>query len=287
LPMTGSGTEESVAALERRDLVEFHDTWFRPDNATMIVVGDTNLAEITPFLEDLFEDWDKRAVPVKTIPEVDLPEETRVVLVNQPGAEQSFIIAGHLMTPRSSDRELAIQAMNFSFGGSFTSRVNMNLREDKAWSYGVRSIIIDTLSQRPFIIYAPVQTDQTAASMLELDRELRELRSTRPISEEEVATSRRQDTLQLPGRWETSRAVMNDIAEIVRFGLPRDYWRNYPSQVAAVNTEQVNEAARELLYPDRVTWVVVGDLERIEADVRALNLGPVTLMDADGNPVGQ
>ncbi|MEE9570866.1 MAG: pitrilysin family protein, partial [Gammaproteobacteria bacterium] len=283
LPMTGSGTEAAVAALERSDLVDFHATWFRPNNATMIVVGDTNLAEITPRLEALFEDWAPGDIPEKTIPAVTLPDQTRVVLIDRPGSEQSFIIAGHVMAPKSDERELAIQAMNFSFGGSFTSRVNLNLREDKAWSYGVRSVIVDTMKQRPFIVYAPVQTDKTAASMLELDREFREIRSSRPVSAEEVDTSKRQKILGLPGRWETARAVMNDIAVIVRFGLPEDYWSQYPALVEAVDVTEVNEAAQSLLAPDRLTWVVVGDLELIEADIRALNLGPVELMDADGN----
>lgn len=283
LPMTGSGTEAAVAALQRSDLVDFHATWFRPNNATMIVVGDTNLAEITPRLEALFEDWAPGEIPEKSIPAVTLPEQARVVLVDRPGSEQSFIIAGHVMAPRSDERELAIQAMNTSFGGSFTSRVNLNLREDKAWSYGVRSIIVDTMKQRPFITYAPVQTDKTAASMLELDREFREIRSSRPVTAEEVSTSKRQDILGLPGRWETARAVMSDIAEIVRFGLAEDYWRQYPALVEAVDVAEVNAAARALLAPDSLTWVVVGDLALIEADIRALNLGPVELMDADGN----
>ena len=283
LPMTGSGTEASVAALQRTDLVDFHATWFKPNNATMIVVGDTNLAKITPHLEALFAAWTPGDIPEKTISTVALPEHTRVFLIDRPGSEQSFIIAGHLMAPKSDQRELAIQALNFTFGGSFTSRINMNLREDKAWSYGVRSVIIDTMKQRPYFIYAPVQTDRTAASMLELDREFREIRSTRPVTAEEVNTSKRRDTLRLPGRWETARSVMNDIAEIVRFGLPKDYWQRYPDLVAAVNVAEVNDVARALLAPDRLTWVVVGDLDLIEADIRALNFGPVELMDADGN----
>ncbi|MEE8542503.1 MAG: pitrilysin family protein [Gammaproteobacteria bacterium] len=286
LPMTGSGTEASVAALQRTDLVDFHATWFKPNNATMIVVGDTNLAEITPRLEALFAAWTPDDIPQKTISTVALPEGARVFLIDRPGSEQSFIISGHVMAPRSDERELAIQALNFSFGGSFTSRINMNLREDKAWSYGVRSVIIGTMNQRPFITYAPVQTDKTAASMLELDREFREIRTSRPVSAEEVDTSKRRDTLRLPGRWETARSVMNDIAEIVRFGLPEDYWRRYPDLVAAVNVTEVNDVARSLLAPDRLTWVVVGDLERIETEIRALNFGPVELMDADGNLLG-
>jgi zinc protease len=283
LPMTGSGTEASVNALERDDLVEFHSTWFRPNNATMIVVGDTNLEEITPRLEAMFADWEPGDIPEKSIPAVSLPEGPRVVLVDRPDAEQSFIIVGQIMAPRADERELAIQSMNSSFGGSFTSRVNMNLREDKAWSYGVRSSIVDTMMQRPFITYAPVQTDKTAASMLELDREFREIRSSRPISEDEVNTTKRRETLALPGRWETARAVMGDIAQIVRFGLSEDYWRRYPELVESVDVEQVNAAARELIAPDQLTWVVVGDLALIEADIRALNLGPIELMDADGN----
>jgi zinc protease len=286
LPMTGSGTEASVSALQRDDLVDFHETWFRPNNATMIIVGDTNLDEITPQLEAMFADWEPGEIPEKSIPTVALPEQAKVVLVDRPDSEQSFIIVGHIMAPRADERELAIQTMNSSFGGSFTSRVNMNLREDKAWSYGVRSSIIDTMRQRPFITYAPVQTDKTAASMLELDREFREIQTSRPISDEEVNTSKSRDTLALPGRWETARAVMNDIAEIVRFGLPEDYWRHYPALVDAVNVAEVNEAAKELIAPNQLTWVVVGDLSLIEADIRALNLGPVELMDADGNLLG-
>jgi zinc protease len=286
LPMTGSGTEAAINALQRDDLASFHSTWFRPNNATMIVVGDTNLEAITPSLEALFADWEPGDIPEKTIPEVSLPERARVVLVDRPDSEQSFIIAGHLIAPRSDQRELAIQALNSSFGGSFTSRVNLNLREDKSWSYGVRSTIIDTMMQRPFLTFAPVQTDKTAASMLELDKEFREIRTSRPVSAEEVSTSKSRDTLALPGRWETARAVMSDIAEIVRFGLPLDYWRSYPTLVDSVNVSDVNEVAESLIAPDQLTWVVVGDLELVEADIRALNLGPIELMDADGNLLG-
>jgi len=283
LPMTGSGTETSVAALTRNDLVEFHSTWAKPNNATMIVVGDTSLGEITPLLEALFTDWNAGEIPEKNISEVSLPERTRVVLVDRPGSEQSIIIAGHLLVGRADERELAIQAMNDILGGSFTSRVNMNLREDKAWSYGVRSMIVDTMRQRPFIVYAPVQTDKTAPSIAELDREMRDLIGERPVTAEEISTVKKQNTLNLPGRWETARAVAGDIAELVRFGLPDDYWRRYPGMVDAIDISQVDAAARALVAPDRLTWVIVGDLQVIEEDIRALGLGDVERMDADGN----
>ncbi len=282
LPMTGSGTEEAITALTRDDLLAFHDTWFRPNNSTMIVVGDTTIKEITPVLESLFSDWSPGDVPEKNIPTVQLPSESRVILVDRPGSEQSIIIGGQLVFPKSDDRELALQTLNDVFGGSFTSRINMNLREDKAWSYGVRSILVDTMNQRPFILYAPVQSDRTADSLAELDRELRELLRERPIGEDEVSTSKKRNTLTLPGRWETARAVAGDIAQLVRFGLPDDYWERYADLVSAVSVDDTNAAARAELRPDQLIWIVVGDLSAIEEEVRALELGRLDLMDVDG-----
>lgn len=285
LPMTGSGTQASVTALTRDDLVAFHADWFKPNNATMIVVGDTSMAEIEPQLEALFADWAPGETPTKRLSEVDLPEAPRVILIDRPGSEQSIIIGGHLVAPKADERQLAFDAANDAFGGTFTSRINLNLREDKSWSYGVRSLIVDTMLQRPFIVYAPVQTDQTAPSMVELDRELRELVTSRPITAEEVGTSKRRSTLTLPGRWETARAVAGDIAELVRFGLPDDYWDIYADLIAGLDEENVNAAAQSIFAPEQLTWVVVGDLSRIEDSVRALELGPVQIMDADGNIV--
>ncbi len=286
LPMTGSGTEEAVAALGRDDLVAYHDAWFKPNNATMIVVGDTTLAEIQPKLEQQFARWRPGEVPSKTLPDVALPTEPRVYLLDRPGSEQSVIIAGHLIGKRDQADDIAINAMNDILGGSFTSRVNMNLREDKAWSYGANTTVVQTQAQRPFLAIAPVQADQTAASMREIKREIEELGGTRSATDAEVATSKRRSTLTLPGRWETARAVARDIAELVRFDLPDDYWNDYAELVAALDAADVNAAASRLLHPDRMTWVVVGDRSAIEADVRALGFGTVHLVDADGNPIG-
>jgi zinc protease len=283
LPMTGSGTEEAVAALDRDDLVAYHDAWFKPNNATMIVVGDTTLAEIQPKLEALFARWRGGEVPAKTLPDVALPVEPRVYLLDRPGSEQSVIIAGHLIGKRNQDDDIAVNAMNDILGGAFTSRVNMNLREEKGWSYGADTTVVQTQAQRPFLAIAPVQADQTAASMREIKREIEEFIGARGATDAEVATSKRGSTLTLPGRWETARAVARDIAELVRFRLPDDYWTDYAELVGDLDAADVNGAATRLLHPDRMTWVVVGDRSVIEADVRALQLGDVHIVDADGN----
>jgi zinc protease len=286
LPMTGSGTEESVAALDRADLAAYHAAWFKPNNATMIVVGDTTLAEIQPKLEALFARWRPGDVPAKTLPDVALAELPSVYLIDRPGSEQSVIIAGHLIGKRSQSDDIAIDAMNDILGGAFTSRVNMNLREDKGWSYGADTAVVQTQAQRPFLAIAPVQADQTAASMRELKREIEEFTGPRGATDAEVATSKRRSTLTLPGRWETARAVARDIAELVRFRLPDDYWTHYAGLVDALDAADVTSAATRLLHPDRMTWVVVGDRRLIEADVRALGFGDLHVVDTDGNPVG-
>jgi zinc protease len=253
----------------------------------MIVVGDTTLAEIEPKLEALFARWNRGDVPAKTLPRVELPTTSTVYLVDRPGSEQSVVIAGQLIPERDQADDIAVDAMNDILGGAFTSRVNMNLREDKGWSYGADTTIVDTQAQRPFLAIAPVQADQTAASMQELKREIEEFIGSRAATEAEVATSKRRSTLTLPGRWETARAVARDIAEIVRFGLPDDYWDDYAELVTALDAAEVNAAARRLLQPERLTWIVVGDLGVIADDVRALGFGDLRVVDVDGKPVGR
>jgi zinc protease len=284
LPMTGSGTEEAVSALTRDDLVAYHSAWFKPNNATMIVAGDITLAEIEPKLEALFARWRPGEVPAKRLPETEVPAAPRVYLIDRPGAEQSVVIAGHLIPKRDPGNAIAVDAMNDILGGAFTSRVNMNLREDKGWTYGADTVVVDTQAQRPFLAIAPVQADQTAASMQEIKSEIDELLGSSPPTAEEVATSKRRSTLTLPGRWETTRAIVRDIAELVRFDLPFDYWDRYAELVGALDAAEV-DAAADLLDTRRLTWVVVGDLDAIEADVRALGLGEVRIVDTDGNPV--
>jgi zinc protease len=286
MPLTGSGTEQAVAALERDDLVAYHDSWFKPSNATMIVVGDTTLADIQPKLEALFARWRAGEVPEKSLPDVALPTQQSVYLIDRPGAEQSVIIAGHLIGPRDAADDIAVAAMNDILGGAFTSRVNMNLREDKGWSYGADTVVVETQAQRPFLAIAPVQADQTAASMQEIKREIEEFVGARAATEAEVATSKRRSTLSLPGRWETAQAVARDIAELVRFRLPDDYWDDYAELVGALEVADVSAAAEQHLRPKRLTWLVVGDLDVIEAEVRALSLGEIRVVDVDGNAMG-
>ena len=282
LPFSGSGTEETVSNMEVSQLKDFHNTWFTPNNGTMIIVGDTTLEEITPKLEAVFRGWAPGDVPKKNLSTVTHQEQSSVYLIDRPNSEQSIIFAGHIAPPQSNPNEIAIEAMNEVLGGSFSARINLNLREDKGWSYGARSVLVGAKGQRPFLVYAPVQTDKTKESMLEIQNELNDIITNRPASETEVLRAKDKKTLTLPGRWETGGAVAGSLASLVRFGLPDDYWNRYSEEVRGLSVSDVN-AVTNVIQPDKLVWVVVGDQEKIEAGVRELDLGPIQMIDSDGN----
>lgn len=284
-PLTGSGTIESVQSITLDELKNFHQTWFKPDNATMIVVGDTSMEQIRSMLEEKFASWEPGNVPEKNIPHVQRHDDTGVYLIDRPGSEQSILLAGIIAPPKNNPNEIAIQAMNSIIGGSFTSRINMNLREDKGWSYGASSGLIDARGQRTFYVYAGVQTDKTIESIDQVIAELNGFVGDSPTTEQELEKTIKNRALSLSGRWETSGAVLGTLAEIVQYDLPDDYFDNYAGKIMDLETAQIDHAADALIHPDSLTWVVVGDRRLVEEKLKSLNLGPVKVIDADGNIV--
>ena len=282
-PLTGSGTEASVQRITRANLVRFHEAWFKPNRATLVVVGATTLDELAPKLERLFRGWAPGEVPEKNLADVEPGAASEVYLLDRPGALQSVILAGHVAPPKRNPDEIAIETMNTILGGDFTARINMNLREDKHWSYGARSFFWDARGQRPFIVYAAVQTDKTKESLVELTKELNGIVGPRPPTADELDRAKKSLTLTLPGSWETNNEVLGSLADIVEYGLAEDYYDTYADQVRALGLRDVAAVAGKVLRPDRVIWVVVGDKEKIEAGIRELRLGTVREIDADGN----
>jgi len=285
MPLTGSGNEASVGRITRDSLIDHHKTWFRPDNAVMIVVGDTTMEEIRPKLEKAFSRWRPGAVPTKNIADVAEPERERVFIVDRPDSEQSIILVGNIAPPVGQGDDIAIESMNEILGGSSSARINTNLRKDKHWSYGAYSFLLPAQGPRPFIAYAPVQTDKTMESMAELKRELSEFTGANPPATDELERVIATSTLSLPGRWETASAVLRDIAEIETYDLPDDYWDSYANRVRNLSVEQIAEAARAVVKPDRLLWVVVGDRKMIEPAIRELGFGEITFLDTDGKAI--
>jgi zinc protease len=286
-PMTGSGTEESITATTRDDLVNFHETWFKPNHATLVVTGDVSAEDILPRIENLFGKWEPGDVPEKGIATVGLPSDKTLYVVDRPGADQSVILAAQLLPPKANPDEIRIQAMNDILGGTFSARINMNLREDKHWSYGARTLIPAARGQRPLMAYAQVQTDKTKESIEELRKEIRGISSDRPPTQDELTVVKSTDTLSLPGRWESISDVLASIGEIVQFSLPDDYWSTYAQRVNSLDVEDVTLAAKQHITPDNYVWVVVGDRAVIESGIRELGFDSVRFIDADGDFVDQ
>jgi zinc protease len=279
---TANGTEDAVGRMTRTDLANYHATWFKPNNATLLVVGDTTLAEITPMLEKTFGGWKGGEVPKKVIATVPAPAKPLVYLIDRPGALQSVIVGAQLAPPRNSPESLPLEIVNDVFGGTFSSRINMNLREDKHWSYGVRSLVQPAIGQRTFMSISPVQTDKTGDALKELVREYKGVAGERQITGAELKFAQDNRTLRLPGSFETAGQLGGAYTTILQYGLPDDYYNTYTEKALALTPEQANTLAARSFLTDRLVWVVVGDMSKVEKDVRALNLGEVRRIDADG-----
>lgn len=284
-PLTGSGTLESVSAITLQQLKDFHTTWFKPNHATLVITGDTTMAEIAPKIEKVFGHWQAGEIPQKNISQVKLRDKTQLYLVDRPGAAQSFIFGTHVIIPKANPEEVAIQVMNDILGGSSNSRINMNLREDKHWSYGAYSGILSARGQRAFYVMASVQTDKTKESIQEAMKELHAYISTQPPTAAEVAVKKVSLSQSLAGQWETAGAVAGSISQIVQYGLEDDYYQTYAGRIDNLSQEEVNAVARKLIKPNNMVWVVVGDRAKVEAGLNELGYGDAILIDADGNLV--
>jgi zinc protease len=284
-PLTGSGYERTVSSITRDDLMTWHRDWFHPGSATVIVTGDTTMAVLLPELERAFSGWKAGQAPAKRVQPVPPASGRRVYLIDRPGAPQSVVVAAHVSEAGGAAEDLAIDTVMRNFGGMATSRLNRNLRLDKHWSYGTQGVLQDARGQRPFIVVAPVQTDKTKESIVEVMKELDDIAGRRPIRGEEFESIMRTQTLGLPGRWATLAALENAATQIVNYKYPDDYFATYARRVRALGEPELAAAAKKFIRPPEVVWIVVGDLAQIEKGVRELNLGEVTRLDADGRPI--
>jgi zinc protease len=280
-------SEEDVTAMNSATIGAHYRKWIRPDLATLLIVGDTTLARIVPLLEQRLAKWKApaEAAPAVQVAAVQKRTAPRVVLVNRTGSEQSMILVAAPGVVRANPDFINLRAANTVLGGGFLSRINMNLREDKHWSYGAQSFLTEAKGQGLFAIQSPVQSDKTAESLAEIRRELQEITTTRKPTEKEIAEARNSLVLTLPGNNETVAEISGSYANILVFGLPDTYWNDYVGKVTALTPADFATAAGQLVDLNAMTWLVVGDLEKIEAKVRALNIGEVTVLDVDGKTV--
>ncbi|MGI9107415.1 MAG: M16 family metallopeptidase [Pyrinomonadaceae bacterium] len=281
-PLSGSGSEKSVDGVTRDDLIRWHAEWFQPGSSTLIVTGDMTMDQLLPALEASFSAWKPGVAPAKNIGTAAKTTGGKIYLIDKPDAPQSTIVAAHVSEPSGQAEEIAIETVLRNFGGIATSRLNRNLRLDKHWSYGTSGFLNAARGQRPFIVIAPVQTDKTKESMIEVARELRGVAGERPLAGEEYASIMRNMTLRLPGRFETLNALEGAAIEMINYNLPADYWSRYGGSVRALTEPQLNTAAQKFVRPGEAIWLVVGDLKKVEQGIRELGFGEVIRLNNDG-----
>jgi zinc protease len=272
------GTEESLRTMTLDEVTAFHRRWFAPGRATIVAVGDTLHDDLFEAVARTFADWtaDDADLTQPVEPSsADTPSAVpeRLALVDRPGSAQSELRIGHAAAPRNTPDYHALLVLNMILGGQFVSRINLNLREDKGYTYGARTSFEFRRGRGPFILQASVQSDATASAIREALGEVTAIRGSRPPTEDELGLARRALTRGYPRNFETAEQVARATAQLALYGLPDDYFSQFVARVSAVDASEVIRVANAHLDPARLVTVVVGDRDRIGPSLAALDLG--------------
>jgi len=279
------GTEASTALLDRARVAQFYQTYYRPQNTKLLVVGDITLAEAQALISARFGGWERGTTPAAPPPATPAaPTGRTIFLVDKPGAAQSVIRIGNVGVPRSSSDFFPLQVLNTILGGSFTSRLNQNLRETHGYTYGANSQFAMRRMAGPFQAGASVQSAKTDSSLIEFMRELRRIRDE-AVPQTELDKAKSYIALGLPGDFETTQAAAGRYRDLLTYHLPLDYFNGYIDRINAVTATDVQRVARQYLDLDHFVIVVVGDRSVIEAGIRALNEGPISVRDLWGQEI--
>ncbi len=271
-----SGTKESIESLDREALVAFYREHYRPDNAFLVVVGDVEPKSLFTLLERTLEEWTPAPGAAVTLPEPPPAEPTTIYLVDKPGAPQSEIRIGHPSVPRSTPDYFPLLVLNTMLGGSFTSRLNLRLREERGYTYGARSGFDFRRGPGPFVAASSVFTGATDSALAIFLEEIHRIRDE-PAPEPEIERARGYLAFGLPRRFETTVDIARTLSEIELYGLGDDYLARFVERIRAVSVEDVQRAAQRHLDPDHMGLVVVGDRAEVEEPLRRLGLGPVVV----------
>ncbi len=285
VPFTGSGNAHTIKTLTRDQLVAFKEKWLGAHNASIYIAGDVDADEVRPLLEKSFGAWRTDTPKPQKNFQAPLEGRARVILIDKPNSPQSVILAGILAPSATDPQAVAIDAMNDIIGGQFSSRINMNLREDKSWAYGAYTFMSSAAGPRPFFAYAPVQSDKTAESIMELRREMKSFLSDQPARQDELTRVVDNSIRSLPGQYETSTAVLGSMITSRRFERPFNYPETLKGAFENLSLEEVRSVARRVIKPDDFIWVIVGDLKNIEHPIQDLGIGAVDVWTLDGEPV--
>jgi zinc protease len=274
-PYTGSGTKESITAITRSDIIDYFKANYLPNNTTAIVVGDITLNEAKSKIEKVFKKWEDGTVVASNIKEVSPIDKTTIFIVDKPGAAQSTIAMGNLIGPRNSPDFLPLDIAGKVLGGGSIARLYMNLRQEKGYTYGAFTDVIGRQTQGVIVNYARIQVDATGESVLEFIKEIRGITGEIPITESELSDVKNNEIKGFPQDFQTLAGIANKLEKIITYGLPLDEWDSYVSRVNAIDVQKAQEIAAKNIFPDALLIVVVGDRDKIESQIRELNLGEI------------
>ena len=278
-----SGDETSIKNLSRNDLVGFYESTYRPNNAVLIVVGDVESKTLLPKLEKAFANWKPGTVLSGTLPTAQTREKAGIYLVDKPNAAQSVVSIGQIGVSRDNPDYFPLQVLNSTLGGSF-SRLDMNLRENKGYTYGARSNFTMRRGAGPFTASADVQTAVTKESVMEFIKEIKGIRGEIPITAQELESNKQRIIRGYPRGFETVGQISGQLSNLVVYGLPDSYFNEFISKVNAVTLEDVNRVANKYLTPDKLAIVIVGDRKTVEPGLKELGYD-LQILDTEGNPV--
>ena len=279
---SATGTEGTLKSFAPTDLRAFHDAFYQPSNATLVVVGDVTTDAVVPMLEKSFGAWKSSgAVRRPAVPTAPQLTGGQIYLVDKPDAAQSVIQIGWVGVARSTPDYFRIQVTNTILGGSFSSRLNQNLREEHGYAYGAGSGFDMRLSAGTFVARAAVQTDKTADALHEFFNELNGI-GAKPVGNDELTRAKNYLALSFPGQFETAGDLSQEIEDLIVYKLPDDYYQRYVPEIQKVTAADVQKTATTYIQPSKFAVVVVGDRKVIEAGIRALKLPqPIRVMSVD------
>jgi predicted Zn-dependent peptidase len=258
-------------------LLAFYNTFYRPNNATLLVVGDVRPDDIERRAQTIFGAWARADIPAPTTTTASTPKATTLVLIDKPGAAQSSFRLGGIGAARTTNDYFALQVLNTILGGSFSSRLNQNLREAHGYTYGASSGFGLRRSAGPFIAAAEVVSAKTDSALIQFGKELRAIRDTVPS--DELARAKRYLQLGLPEDFETNGSIAGQMLPLITYGIPLDFYASAVQNIGAVTQTDVQRVARQYVDPDHLTLVIVGDRKTIEPGLRALNPGVIVVRD--------
>jgi len=286
VPFTGTGDPEVVKTVTREDMIAFKQQWLRPDKARIFVVSNAPLADLLPALNASLGDWKAKGKPGKKGFSATIPEtRARVVLIDRPGSPQSVILGGQILPIDGKQEIIDLLSANDVLGGNFLSRMNMNLRETKGWAYGVRGSVSRVAERVPYIVYAPVQADKTGASIAELLKDMNAFLTTKGVTPAELERTVNGSIRELPGSFETSADVLGGMERNALFGRPDDYYDHVTALYRKQTVADLDKAARAVINPSRMLWVVVGDAKSVRPQLDTLGM-TVETMTADAAAKG-